>query len=98
MTADGNWTLVVSTPMGERRATLSARTEGNTLKGSQMADGNSVEIFDGNVDGNQVSWKVSITEPMPMTLEFSGSINGGELSGTVTLGAFGSSSFSGTRS
>lgn len=98
MTADGNWTLVVSTPMGERRATLSARTEGNTLKGSQMADGNSVEIFDENVDGNQVSWKVSITEPMPMTLEFSGSINGGELSGTVTLGAFGSSSFSGTRS
>ena len=84
--------------MGERRATLSARTEGNALKGSQTADGNSVEIFDGNVDGNQVSWKVSITEPMPMTLEFSGSINGGELSGTVTLGAFGSSSFSGTRS
>ena len=90
MTADGNWTLVVSTPMGERWATLSARTEGNALKGSQTADGNSVEIFDGNVDGNQVSWKVSITEPMPMTLEFSGSINGGELSGTVTLGAFGS--------
>jgi hypothetical protein len=43
MAADGNWTLVVSTPMGERRATLSARTEGNTLKGSQVADGNSVE-------------------------------------------------------
>jgi hypothetical protein len=97
MAADGNWTLVVSTPMGERRATLSARTEGNTLKGSQVADGNSVEIFDGNVDGNQVSWKVSITDPMPMTLEFSGSIHGDELSGSVTLGAFGSSSFSGTR-
>ena len=82
--------------MGERRATLSPTTEGSTLKGNQMADGNSVEIFDGMVNGNDVSWKVSITEPMPMTLEFNGAINGDELSGSVMLGAFGTSSFSGT--
>jgi len=44
--------------MGERRATLLATTEGSTLKGSQMVDGNSVEIFDGIVNGNDVSWKV----------------------------------------
>ena len=98
MTADGDWNLVVSTPMGERQATLSARTEGSTLRGSRMADGNSTEIFDGTVNGNNVSWKVSITDPMPMTLEFNGTINGNELSGNVTLGAFGSSTFSGTRS
>ncbi len=45
MTADGNWNLVVSTPMGERHGTLSLKTEGTTVKGSQMADGNSTEIF-----------------------------------------------------
>jgi hypothetical protein len=98
MTADGNWNLVVSTPMGERLATLSVKTEGSTLKGSQMADGNSAEIFDGTVNGNEVSWKISITDPMPMTLGFNGTVKGDELSGSVTLGAFGSSSFSGTRS
>jgi hypothetical protein len=97
MTADGNWNLVVVTPMGERQATLSARTDGNTLKGSQAADGNSAEIFDGTVDGNAVAWKVSIIDPMPMTLEFSGTVDGDKLSGSVTLGAFGSASFSGTR-
>jgi hypothetical protein len=97
MTADGNWNLVVVTPMGERQATLSARTDGNALKGSQAADGNSAEIFDGTVDGNAVAWKVSIIDPMPMTLEFSGTIDGDKLSGSVTLGAFGSASFSGTR-
>ena len=47
MTADGNWNLVVSTPMGERRATLSLKADGGTLTGSQMADGNTAEIFDG---------------------------------------------------
>jgi hypothetical protein len=97
MTADGNWNLVVATPMGERRATLSVKTDGGTLKGSQTADGNSADIFDGTVDGNAVAWKVSIVDPMPMTLEFNGTIDGDKLSGSVALGAFGSASFSGAR-
>jgi hypothetical protein len=99
MTADGNWSLIVATPMGERRATLSLKTDGSMLKGGQIADdGKSAEIFDGTVDGNQVSWKVAITDPMPLTLEFNGTVNGDEVSGNVTLGNFGSSTFSGTRS
>jgi hypothetical protein len=98
MSADGNWNLVISTPMGDRQATLSVKTEGNALKGSQGAEGNSTDIFDGTTNGNEVSWKVSITDPMPMTLEFTGAVNGNELSGSVKLGSFGSSSFSGTRS
>ena len=98
MTADGNWNLVVSTPMGERHGSLSLKTEGSTVKGSQMADGNSTEIFDGTVNGNEISWRVSITDPMPMTLEFTGTVDGNEIAGTVKLGEFGNSSFSGTRS
>jgi len=97
MIADGDWSLVVATPMGERPATLSVRTKASTLKGSQKADGNSGEIFDGTVDGNAVSWKVSITHPMPWTPEFNGTIDVDKLSGSVTLGAFGSASFSDTR-
>ena len=98
MTADGNWNLVVSTPMGERHGSLSLKTEGSTVKGSQMADGNSTEIFDGTVNGNEISWRVSITDPMPMTLEFTGTVDGNEIAGTVKLGEFGNSSFSGNRS
>ena len=98
MKADGDWNLVVSTPMGERHGSLSLKTEGTTVKGSQMADGNSTEIFDGTVNGGEISWKVSITEPMPMTLEFTGTVDGDEIAGTVKLGEFGNSSFSGNRS
>jgi hypothetical protein len=98
MTADGNWNLMVSTPMGERHSNLSLKTEGSTVKGSQMADGNSTEIFDGTVNGDEISWKVSITDPMPMTLEFTGTVDGDEIAGTVKLGEFGNSSFSGNRS
>lgn len=97
MTADGNWNLVISTPMGDRQATLSLKTNGSALNGSQSAEGDSAEIFDGTVNGDAVSWKVSITNPMPLTLEFSGTVSGNDLSGSVVLGAFGTSSFSGTR-
>jgi hypothetical protein len=97
MSADGNWNIVVTTPMGERHATLSVKTEGGALKGSQMADGNSAEIFEGTVNGNDVAWKVSISDPMEMTLEFTGTVTGDNIGGSVKLGMFGSSSFSGTR-
>jgi hypothetical protein len=97
MTVDGNWNLVVATPLGERHGILSVQTEGTTLKG-QMIDSSTAEIFDGTVNGHEICWKVNITEPMPMTLEFTGTINGDELAGSVILGGFGTSSFSGTRS
>jgi hypothetical protein len=98
MTADGSWSVTVATPIGERRAILSVKTDGDVLKGSQLAEGDSTEIFDGIVNGNQVSWKVSITQPMDMTLEFTGTINGDEISGNVTLGDFGTALFTATRS
>jgi hypothetical protein len=98
MSVEGNWSIRVSTPLGERQSILSVRTDGKALIGTQAADGNSVEIFDGAMSGNDVSWKIKITDPMPMTLEFAGTVDGNEISGTVTLGEFGESSFAGIRS
>jgi hypothetical protein len=70
MSTDGNWNLIISTPMGERQATLSIKAEGVVLKGSQAAEGKSAEIFDGNVDADTIVWKVSITNPIPIRLSF----------------------------
>ena len=72
MAVDGTWNISIETPIGTRQATLSIAAAGNELTGTQAADGNSTSITDGKVDGNKVSWKVAITNPMPMTLEFSG--------------------------
>jgi hypothetical protein len=97
MAVDGNWDLVMSTPMGERKATLSLKSAGGTLTGMQGADGNSTEIFDGTANGDDVAWKVSITNPMPLTLEFSGKVSGDSMSGEMGIGPMGSFSFTGTR-
>jgi hypothetical protein len=97
MSADGTWNLTMQTPMGERRSTLTLSTAGGTLTGSQEAEGNTTDISEGSVNGNDVSWKVAITNPMPLTLTFSGSVNGNTLNGTADTGMFGSFPFEGTR-
>ncbi len=95
--ADGTWNLTMQTPMGDRKTTLTVTSSGTTLQGQQSADGNNTDIFDGTVDGNTVAWKVNIVSPMPMTLEFKGTIEGASMSGSMTAGAFGSWPFSGQR-
>ena len=97
MAVDGNWNLVMSTPMGERKATLSVKSAGGALTGTQGADGNSTEIFDGTANGDDVTWKVSITNPMPLTLEFSGKVAGDSMSGEMGIGPMGSFPFRGSR-
>ena len=97
MAADGNWNLTMSTPMGERKATLSLKSSGGTLTGTQGAEGNSTEIFDGTVSGDDVTWNISITNPMPLTLNFTGKVSGDSMSGEVGIGPMGSFPFTGAR-
>ena len=94
---DGTWETVTNTPMGQQKATVALQTDGDSLSGTMSSSQGTVDIKDGSVDGNTASWKVSITRPMPMTLEFSATADGDAISGNVQLGAFGSASFTGTR-
>jgi hypothetical protein len=97
MAVDGNWNLVMSTPMGDRNATLSLKSAGTALTGTQGADGNSAEIFDGTVNGEEIAWKVSITNPMPLTLAFTGTVSGDSINGEMGVGMMGSFPFTGKR-
>src|SRR3982074_897790 len=97
MAVDGNWNITMSTPMGERNATRSVKKAGGLLTGTQGADGNSTEIFDGTANGDDVTRKVSITNPMPLTLAFTGKVSGDSISGEMGIGPMGSFPFKGTR-
>ncbi len=98
MAVDGNWNITMSTPMGDRSGTISLKSSGNTLTGTgTQGEGNSVELFDGTVNGDEVAWKMSITNPMPLTLEFKGTVAGDTMSGEMGIGFMGSFPFTGTR-
>lgn len=97
MSADGTWHITIDTPMGARMAKLILTTDGGTLRGQQSGDEGTTDIYDGTVNGNEVAWKVNITQPMPLSLAFSGKVDGDKISGSIDTGAFGSLSFSGAR-
>ena len=90
----GKYEIVVQSPMGAQPSTLELNADGS---GTQSAQGRSQAITDGKIDGNNVSWKNSITTPFPMTLEFAGTVDVDKISGNVKAGSFGSFPFSGTR-
>lgn len=97
MAVDGKWEIVINSPMGAQKATLDLKAEGEALTGTQSAAQGSGPLENGKVEGNALRWSAKITSPMPMTLEFSGNVDGDKLAGSVKAGAFGSFPFNGTR-
>lgn len=97
MSVDGSWKIVVNSPMGKQDSTLELQSQGSTLTGKQSAQGNTSDIKDGKVEGDTISWSNSITTPFPMNLEFTGTVSGDTLKGSVKAGAFGSFPFEGQR-
>jgi hypothetical protein len=97
MAIDGSWEITINSPMGAQKAKLEFQSNGGALSGTQQAQGASQPVTNGKVDGNAVSWSANITSPMPMTLEFSGNVDGDALKGSVKAGAFGSFPFAGAR-
>ncbi len=97
MSAAGTWKLAMQTPIGERTVTLTLQAAGASLTGKLSAeDGNAVDIYDGKLAGSTASWKANIKNPMPLTLEFTGDIDGDRIAGTVSA-AVGSWPFTGAK-
>ncbi|MBH79467.1 MAG: hypothetical protein CMQ49_03020 [Gammaproteobacteria bacterium] len=97
MSADGTWNTTMNTPMGAQQGTLELTTDGSTVTGKLGGPQGEIEISEGTVDGDNLTWKADITSPMAMTLEFSATVSGDEISGNVKLGSFGDATFTGTR-
>ena len=95
MAIDGKWNITIKTPMGDQNATISLKEEGGALTGEMSGSQGGGPIENGSVDGDTVKWDAKITTPMPMTLEFEGKQDGENLNGTVKLGSFGNSTFTG---
>jgi hypothetical protein len=97
MAIDGTWSADMETPMGTRTVSLDLASAGTTLTGKMSSSDGSVEVFDGHVDGDSASWKADIKQPMALTLEFSVTIEGAGMTGSVKLGTFGDAPLTGKR-
>lgn len=96
MAIDGKWNIVIKTPMGDQTGVLTLKQEGDALTGGMASPQGDAAVENGKVEGDKLTWSVNVTNPMPLTLEFEGLEEGGNIAGNVKLGAFGNSTFSAT--
>lgn len=89
---DGKWTAQVEGRQGTQTQTLTLKASGNTLTGTlQGGRGGPVEISNGTIDGDNVSFTV-VREfgENKITQEFKGTVSGSELKLTMSGGRGGS--------
>jgi hypothetical protein len=96
MSVDGAWKTTVNTPMGVQEGGLNITASGDTFTGTMSGRAGEQEIS-GKVDGATLTWSAQITSPFPMTLEFTVTVDGDAMTGSVKAGAFGSSPLTGVR-
>ena len=97
MSIDGSYDCVTKSPMGDQKSVFTVKSDGSTFTGENAGQMGSLEVEDGKVDGNTLTWKMQMKVPMPMTLDCTATIDGDSLTGTVNAGAFGSMPMTGTR-
>ncbi len=97
MSVAGTYDVVTKTPMGEQKGIFIVNIDGNSFTGNVSNPMGTMEVRDGKVDGNTLSWKMDMKAPMPMTLECQATVEGDALSGSVKAGMFGSMALTGSR-
>lgn len=93
---DGTYDCVVKSPLGDQKTTLTVKSDGGTFTGTNSGAMGSTDVS-GTVNGNTLAWKLSVTVPMPLTLDCEATVDGDTLTGTVGAGAFGSFPMTGKR-
>jgi hypothetical protein len=94
---DGEWDCMTKTPMGDQASVFTVLSNGSTFSGSNSGPLGSLDVVDGQVDGNVLTWKMEMTSPIPMTLDAVATITGDTLEGNIAAGAFGVMEMTGKR-
>ena len=94
---DGEWDIVLKTPMGPQAIRVTFQTEGGVLSGLfDSAEGR--QAFQGGTfEDGRARFDLAVEKPMKITLKYDLSIDGDSIAGKCKMGMFGSAKVSGTR-
>ncbi|MFT3930663.1 MAG: xanthine dehydrogenase family protein molybdopterin-binding subunit [Spongiibacteraceae bacterium] len=94
---DGDWSMVLSTPMGPQTMMGHFETSGADLSG-YLSSPEGQMAFTGKVEnGNNLVFDLKVEKPMKITLKYNLVIDGDKISGKCKMGIFGSAKVSGER-
>ncbi|MBE1488435.1 hypothetical protein [Plantactinospora soyae] len=97
----GIWDLTLKTPIGSLAVVYTFTDTAGTVAGTAEGSGETVPLTDiastATADGQQVTWRQSVTRPLRLNLDFDVTVVGDTLSGRSRAGRLPASSVSGTR-
>jgi hypothetical protein len=84
---DGKWAGTISTPGGDFPVAFEFKSDGSTLTGTTMSpDGMSINIKDGKIDGDKVTFGVSFDfGGMALDIAYSGVVTPSEMKMTADV-------------
>ena len=97
MSFDGDWEIVIDTPIGRQIATLRIHDRDGAVSGTATQGDEIVNMIDPVINGDRIDWSQRITKPLKMTIKFSLARDGDALSGSAKPGIFPSSLVAGSR-
>ncbi|MGB7373764.1 hypothetical protein [Pontixanthobacter sp.] len=99
MSVAGTYDCVTKSPMGDQKSTVTIvpNDDGTEFTGTNQGAMGAMDLENGKIDGNKLTWTMNMTVPMPMKLEGEATVEGDQLVGEVDAGAFGKMAMTGER-
>ena len=93
----GTWELNVESPMGSRASDAIFTQTGETLGGKMVSPRGEVPLT-GTVSGDTVKFGINVNvQGQNLQIDYSGTVTGDTMSGTVVFGSFGDGKWTGKR-
>jgi carbon-monoxide dehydrogenase large subunit len=94
---DGDWNMVLKTPMGPQAMVAHFDTDGGAVSGYLEAPEGRQDFSGGTLSGSQVKFEMKVEKPMKITLKYDLQFDGDVVAGKCKMGMFGSAKVSGER-
>ena len=93
----GTWELNVESPMGSRASDAIFTQSGETLGGKMVSPRGEVPLT-GTIDGDTVKFGINVNvQGQSLQIDYSGTVTGDTMSGTVVFGSFGDGKWTGKK-
>ena len=95
----GTYDFVANSPMGEQTGTFTVVPDASgTGFTGQLAGGmGTMEVQNGTITGDRLTWQMKMGMPMPMTLDCEATVNGDAVAGSIKAGIMGTMPFTAQR-
>ena len=93
----GTWELNVESPMGSRASDAIFTQTGETLGGKMVSPRGEVPLK-GSIAGDAIKFGINVNvQGQDLQIDYTGTVTGDTMSGTVVFGSFGDGKFTGKR-